>query len=156
MGLGLSFFPNGGTWNVVEKWANFWPSFFFCKKLLISWNRHRHPPPNFTGTTMRCLSIDWYRETSTFTLYAVVNAKRSPRKRLIGVVSKKTIFFMETRLSRYQSKDKKHFWVSVKFEGGLSIPFIKKKREWRGLQKWGMVIIKVLRGWGWRGSGDGR
>jgi hypothetical protein len=39
-----------------------------------------NPPSNFTGTTMQCMSIDGYPQTSPFMLYESVKAKRRPQK----------------------------------------------------------------------------
>jgi hypothetical protein len=57
-------------------------------------------------------------------LYAAGNAPRSPQKAANCIKNGKS--FKEIRLSRYQSIDKKHFCVHVKFEAGLSILFTRK------------------------------
>jgi hypothetical protein len=52
----------------------------FFKRCLVLRTEMDNPPSNFTGGTRQCISIDWYPETSTFMLYATVNASRRPPK----------------------------------------------------------------------------
>jgi hypothetical protein len=53
------------------------PSTLVSKCCLFLRNEINSPPSNFTGNTMKSISIDWYTETSAFMLYAAVNAARS-------------------------------------------------------------------------------
>jgi hypothetical protein len=59
---------------------------FFVKSCVFLRTEINELPSNFTGNTKQCISIGWYPETSTFMLWAAVNATRSPKKRLTGVV----------------------------------------------------------------------
>jgi hypothetical protein len=77
---------------------------------------------------MQCISIDRYPETSSFTLYAVVNAKRSTQKATDWSGIKKDNSFTEIWPSWYPSTAQKHLQVYVKFDSALSIPF---SRKWR-------------------------
>jgi hypothetical protein len=86
-------------------------------------------PSNLTGSTMRCISIGWYPETRTFRLCAAANDTRSPQKATNWSGTKSSKPSKESKLSWYQSKDKKHFLVYVKFEVGLPILFTVKTRS---------------------------
>jgi hypothetical protein len=64
---------------------------------------------------------------------------------------KKANLLTETQLSWYQSIDKKHFWVYIIFDNGLSIPFAGELRlKKRGAFSEGMVYPfskwRVLKG----------
>jgi hypothetical protein len=66
-------------------------------------------------------------------LYESVNAKISIKKATDWKWYQKDNLIKETYLSWYQSIDKKHLCVYVKFDGGLSIPFARKlryKKSW--------------------------
>jgi hypothetical protein len=78
---------------------------------------------------VQCISIDWYSETSALTLYAAMNAKKSPQKATDWSGTKSSELSKEIKPSWNQSLDKKHFWVHAKFECTLSIPFTIKKRS---------------------------
>jgi hypothetical protein len=58
-----------------------------------------------------------------------VNATKGLKKATVWIVIKIGNSLKEIRHSWYQSIDKKHLWVHVKFECGLLIPFTKKKRD---------------------------
>jgi hypothetical protein len=60
-------------------------------------------------------------------LYKAVNAPRSTPKATHWSGIKNGKSSKKFRLSRYQSLDKKHFRVHVKFEVGLSILFTRKR-----------------------------
>jgi hypothetical protein len=62
-------------------------------------------------------------------LDTAVNATRSPKKATNWRRIKNGESSKEIKLAEYQSIDKKHLCVYVKFEGGLSIPFTKKMRS---------------------------
>jgi hypothetical protein len=62
------------------------------------------------------LYIHWVRE------------RRKKLKKAMISGTKKDNSSTEIRRSWYQSIDKKHIWVNVKFGGRLSIPFRRKKR----------------------------
>jgi hypothetical protein len=104
------------------------------RRVLYFWEFDRkfemdNPPSKFTVNAMQCISIDWYPEPNVFMLYTAVNAPRSHQKasNWSGIKNGKSP--KEIRLSRYQPIDKKHFWVCVKFEVGLSILFTKKNES---------------------------
>jgi hypothetical protein len=130
---------NGGGWkfkNLTYTKMYFWP--FFLENCLFIRSEMDNPPLNFSGNTMQCISIDWYPDSNTFIPYAAVNAPRSRQKAIIWSGIKNSAPSEEIGLSRYQSIDKKHFWVCVKFEVGLSILFTKtwaskKVRLFQGL-----------------------
>jgi hypothetical protein len=90
------------------------------------------PPSIFTSNTKKFISIDWYSETSTFMLYAIVNATRNPQKAANWIGIKNGKWSKENKYSWYRSIDKRYFWVFVKFEDGLSIPFTRKmsSKKW--------------------------
>jgi hypothetical protein len=67
--------------------------------------------------------------------YASVIVIKSHKKATDWSGIKKDSLLKETRLSWYQSIDKKHFWIYVKFGGGLSIPFT--RRRWSVLFPYG-------------------
>jgi hypothetical protein len=58
--------------------------------------------------------------------YTAVKAKKSPPKATDWSGFKKGNLLKKTQLSWYQSIAKKHLWIHVKFDGGLSIPFTRK------------------------------
>jgi hypothetical protein len=60
--------------------------------------------------------------------YASVKAKKSLQKATDWSGINKENSLKETQFSWYQSIDKKHLWVHVKFDGGLSIPLARKSR----------------------------
>jgi hypothetical protein len=107
--------------------ANFWRP-FFSKSCLFLRTGIDNLPSNFIGSTIQCISIDWYPETNLCMFYAAVRPPRSPQKVTDWSGTKKWKTSKKIRLSRYQSIDKIHFWVYVKFEVGLSIPFTRKMR----------------------------
>jgi hypothetical protein len=65
-------------------------------------------------------------------LHAVVNATRSTPKAINWCGIKNGKPSNEIRLPWYQSIDKTHFWVYVKFERRLSIPFTRKMSSKKG------------------------
>jgi hypothetical protein len=97
-------------------------SWFFLK------NEIDNPSSNFRGTTIQCISIDWYLITSTFLTYADVNTEKSPQKATDWSGIKIGSLLKQSQRSWYQSIDEKHIQVHVKFESWLSIPFRKKMK----------------------------
>jgi hypothetical protein len=61
-------------WN-FSKGKELLASIFF-KSCLFLKTEMDNLPSNFTGGTMQYISIDWYPETSTFMLYATMNAEK--------------------------------------------------------------------------------
>jgi hypothetical protein len=57
-----------------------------------------------------------------------VNVERSPQKATDWSGIKRESSLKETQHCWYQSIDKKHLWVYVKFDGRLSIPLARKLR----------------------------
>jgi hypothetical protein len=126
----LSFLQLAGLENkkigtFLQLWT-FFDLYFFWKSCLFLKTEMDNPPSNFRENTMQCISIDWYPETSTFTLYTAVNTTGSLQKATNWSGIKNGRSSKEIRLSWYHCKDKKHFQVHVKFEGGVSIPATRK------------------------------
>jgi hypothetical protein len=98
------------------------------KKLLLSQSEIDDPPSNFTGTTIQCISIDWYPEINTFESFTAVNSTISLKKATdwsgtyLKVNSSK-----ETMPSLNHAINTKHVQVLVKFERSISIQFRRKK-----------------------------
>jgi hypothetical protein len=107
---------------------------------------------------MECISIECHPETSICILYTAVKATRSTLKSDWLGGTKSCTPTKEIKLSWYQSIDKKYFWVYIKFDGGLSIPFARKMRPKKlrlfpkgcglsFLQMAGFKILKTYRYW---------
>jgi hypothetical protein len=80
-------------------------------------------------------------------LYAIVNALRSPQKAIIWNDIKNGKSLKEIRLSWYQTIYKAHYWVSVKFEDGLSS---RSQEKWDS-KKWDFFPGEGLPFLYWRG-----
>jgi hypothetical protein len=62
-------------------------------------------------------------------LYATVNATRSFQKATDWSGINKANLLKEIQSSWYQSIDKRHFYIYVEFDGGLSIVFARELRS---------------------------
>jgi hypothetical protein len=118
--FGSHLFANGGVGKLFDN-VNFWPPFF--KELLISQDRDGQPTIKF-HRQHKAVHIYWpIPRNKHFCVVCCRERNEKPPKSDWLEWYQKGKSSKQSRLSRYQSIDKKHFWVSGKFEGALSIPF---------------------------------
>jgi hypothetical protein len=125
-----------------------WPPFFW-KSCLFLRTEMDNLPSIFTSNTMQCISIDWYLERRTFMLYATVKTPRSPQQATNWSGIKNGELSKKVRLSGYQSIDKKHILVHVKFEVGSSTSLTKKKNSKKVRLFQGLSVSSSNGGRGW-------
>jgi hypothetical protein len=108
----------------------------FWKELLISQNWDRQPTVKF-HSQQYTLHIYWlFPKTSTFMLYAAVNATRSPKKATDWSGTKSSKPSKEIRLSWYQSIDKTTYESIL----NLKVGYLSRSQGVRLFQTDGLVL----------------